>query len=435
MRIWSGRTGWWRAKRKTPVRSSLVFLGLILFAWAIEHWRPTEHASWLIWDGIETALVRPRVANSPRPLYLVVISPGDYERLFNRTSPLESDGVAAIVARALMRKPHRVFVDLETAGVEFSNLPEKIHAQWCELDKACSLPEVFERVIWAQGGAGSQTGIDALHPYLGGNPRGAQSALAFLLPETDGRVRKVSRCLAVGGSTSPTLVGAVAAALARDVETGVSPGVGGQPNCAAETSTERVRPSFQRRLTGLASVDAQTFIGDPSLHAQPRGTAARDEVIVIGGSYSAADRFYTADGLEHPGAFVIAAMAQALASADEVHDHGGGFAVLSAVLIAVLISLASFYLRANLAPVAVFGVFVAGVLLAVFLHVALVNVLALFGVAVGILVHLLAEFQELLDELEHEEHNTGHTNSSPDVSKQHFADVTSDGSDAQPVTH
>jgi CHASE2 domain-containing sensor protein len=129
----------------------------------------------------------------------------------------------------------------------------------------------------------------------------------------------------------------------------------------------------------------------PKKTVEPQAPA---EIIFIGGSYSAADRFYTADGLEHPGVEVIAAMAGARADEDLLEEHGLATAVVSAVAVGLLVSWLTFFLRPRLAlPGALLSLLTA-IILALISGIPLINLLGLVSVAFGILLHQIVESGE-----------------------------------------
>lgn len=301
---------------------------LLLLTRLIGHTRPIEHASRVMWDAIESALTPD---SPPRPdVLLVTISAPDYQFLFRNASPLDGDALAQLLAKIMASSPKRIFVDLDTADSKFAHLPLRIAyslrclRQGCptgayrrEADSLCSaseaapyspvalaveLAEVSELVVWAQGiRIGNSGESEGLLPVLGALAH-AKGGVVALQADSDGRVRELPEDL-----PHPPLPFWELAA--RDL---------GPETHADAVSHRHARP----RLLPLLRPGVIPEISAGEFLVKGAGNLSK-KVVFLGGQYSAADRFYMADGLMHAGVTVLAAAAIATAQNDFVKEFDG----------------------------------------------------------------------------------------------------------------
>lgn len=306
-------------------RQLLVPVMLLLVTYVLGHTRPVQHASWALWDAIEAASsLRLQGTEHVR---IVSINPQDYQQLFRATSPLDPDGLAKLIARVLMGAPKRVYVDIDTSASQFEHLELRIaYHRACMQARKCpdgefrtanetrnsagwtpgqpligsltSLSaEVRDKVRWARAvdadtacedGETAQASFTAA-PVLGVNT--GKDDVRFghvaVLASSDGRVRQFP--LHLGGQLFWRMA-------ARDIAQTT-----GLPAVSAPTCRPKFLPALRPGV--LTEISASEIISG----SQP----VDGKIVFLGGGYDRADRFYTADGLIHPGISLLAAVSLA----------------------------------------------------------------------------------------------------------------------------
>jgi CHASE2 domain-containing sensor protein len=315
-----------------------VFALIIAASVGIGHFRPVLNASYLLWDAVESAASC--LSKAPRTfsdkVRVVLIDDASYDSIFDATSPLPSDSLAALIATILVQGPQELIVDIDTGHNTHSGLIDAIVKKMRNAQKASNMPadetaildSIRARVLWAKGV--TRHAADAEAPrwrysqILGGNRERWQSAAPLLQPDPDGRVRETLPCIQVETLSSgkvnkpveaPTLITEAAIALNPTLSL----------ECLGHSrEAHPLRPRFTRYLplvenSTLGTEAIMTGVGWFKLLGVGD---LKDKVVFLGGDYAQSDRYYMADGKEHPGVILLAAGAVALAQQDHTEELG-----------------------------------------------------------------------------------------------------------------
>ena len=320
---------------------------LIAIGWLIGHARPIEHASRVLWDATELAFGRELEGKDH--VSLVTISAKEYAEMFDASSPLDPDRLAALIAKTLGAEPKRLYVDIDTSAARFRDLDIRIaYYLACNSSKGCpagkfstfaedrcrpaakpsgpmvladllreQIETVNKVVRWARAVELNEDG-QYVGPalVLGGADVAERAGLVAVRPSTDGRVRDF-----------PILpLPALWQLAARDLAEL-------EPRLAEKMSNVKLteRPVF------LAAFRDPRFTETSASNLMTGETAKlKGKVVFLGGRYDRADAFYLGDGQPHPGVTLLAAASLAHANAEFVRE-GPVFELMAKIALGLMI--------------------------------------------------------------------------------------------------
>ncbi len=228
---------------------------------------------------------------------LIDINDDDYQKTFNRESPLKQDKVKELIVSIAKAGPSVIVVDIDTADWPKEDPP----SGW--LRRAIpGLPVPI--VIWARTTHKVDGGHLLLDRFAGRDDtvpiQAGDETVCWGVPEvleSGGFVRAYHRNISLGATTVPSLAAAAASAF-REPRPHLDQT--GSVNCSvlSHKFDDRASPAIlqtgSRRFPRYHPAELRELVGTPS---SDTGTPLSNKIVVLGGSFAEArDSYWTAGG-------------------------------------------------------------------------------------------------------------------------------------------